>query len=142
MAVPDFQSMFVPLLKVVSDGRNHTTKEIVEALVEHFQLSNEDREEMLPSRNQRRLNNRVGWARTHLKNALLIDYVGRGVVKITPRGLKLLATNPESISLRDLDEKYPEHLAWLNKKGPKPTPINGGTSSETPDEQIARLTNS
>lgn len=59
MAVPDFQSMFVPFLKIVSDGKDHTTKEIIELMAQHFELSNEDREEMLPSGNQRRLNNRV-----------------------------------------------------------------------------------
>ena len=61
MAVPDFQSMFVPFLQVVSDGQDHTTKGITEAVANHFGLSKEDREEMLPSGNQRRLNNRVGW---------------------------------------------------------------------------------
>jgi restriction system protein len=44
MAVPDFQSMLVPFLKVISDGREHTTKEIIEALANHFDLSKEDRE--------------------------------------------------------------------------------------------------
>ena len=41
MAVPDFQSMFVPFLKIVSDGKDHTTKEIIESMAQHFELSNE-----------------------------------------------------------------------------------------------------
>ena len=39
MAVPDFQSMFVPFLKIVSDGKDHTTKEIIESMAQHFELS-------------------------------------------------------------------------------------------------------
>ena len=143
MAVPDFQSMFVPFLKIVSDGKDHTTKEIIESMAQHFELSNEDREEMLPSGNQRRLNNRVGWARTHLKHALLIEYVSRGVMKITPRGLELLATNPTSLNLRDLD-KFPEHDEWFHKKRDKTKTDDSKTTpeSQTPEERIADLTGS
>ena len=142
MAVPDFQSMFVPFLQVISDGDEHTTKDIIVALANHFDLSKEDREELLPSGKQRRHNNRVGWARTHLKHSLLIEYVSRGVMKIAPRGLELLATNPTSLNLRDLD-KYPEHNAWFHKKRSKEDANEQDVSvsdSQTPEERISSLT--
>jgi restriction system protein len=141
MAVPDFQSMFVPFLKIVSDGNEHTVKSITEAIADHFKLSKEDREEMLASGSQRKVANRVGWTRTHLKHALLIEYISRGVVKITERGLQLVATNPRSLNLRDLD-KYPEHKEWFHRKRadkdesePQDVKIEG----QTPVEQIASL---
>lgn len=52
MAVPDFQSMFVPFLQILSDGCEHTTKNMTEDVAKHFGLSNDDCEEMLPSGNQ------------------------------------------------------------------------------------------
>ena len=140
MAVPDFQSMFVPFLKQLADGKTHHVKDVINSIAEHFHLSKEDREELLPSGKQRRLNNRVGWARTHLKFALLIEYVSRGVFKITDRGQELLATNPARLSLRDLDEKYIEHAEWFRKKRPKKQNDGEVKDDETPEEQIARLT--
>ena len=142
MSVPDFQSMFLPFLRIVSDGSEHSTRNVINRIADHFKLSKEDREEMLRSGNQRRLDNRVGWARTHLKHALLIAYVRRGVMKITDRGLELLATDPGSLNLRDLD-KYQEHYDWFHTKrsskgrdkGPEPD-----TEDQTPEEQIAGLT--
>jgi len=39
MAVPDFQSLMLPLLKLASDGQEHTAAEAVEQLAQAFQLS-------------------------------------------------------------------------------------------------------
>lgn len=140
MAVPDFQSMFIPFLKVVSDGKNHQIQDVAGGIAQMLDVSREDREELLPSGKQRRFRNRVGWARTHLKYSLLIEYVSRGVVKITDRGQELLATNPARLSLRDLDEKYIEHAEWFRKKRPKKQNDGEVKDDETPEEQIARLT--
>ena len=86
MAVPDFQSMFLPFLRFASDGVEHHISDVINHIAETFNLSKEDREELLPCGSQRRLNNRVGWARTHLKYAGLIKYVRRGIFEITERG--------------------------------------------------------
>ena len=129
-------------MQIIADGKEHATKNVIEAMANHFELSKEDREEMLPSGNQRRLNNRVGWARTHLKHALLIEYVSRGVMKITPRGLELLATNPASLNLRDLD-KFPEHDQWFHKKRDKKSADEtevAVSDTQTPEERISSLT--
>lgn len=143
MSVPDFQSMLVPFLHIVADGNEHTTKEVIAAMADHFELSKDDREELLPSGKQRRLNNRVGWARTHLKHALLIEYVRRGVLKITARGTELLATNTDVLNLRDLD-KFPEHYEWFHKKRDKneatESPASVETDTQTPEERISSLT--
>jgi len=145
MAVPDFQSMFVPFLRILSDGYEHTTKGMAEDVAKHFGLSKDDCEEMLPSGNQRRLSNRIGWARTHLKHALLIEYINRGVMKITERGQQLIATNPSALTLRDLD-KIPEHNDWFHKKSSGKDEIEDITTTITdgltPVERISGLTKS
>tara|TARA_R110002049_G_scaffold285698_4_gene467036 strand:- start:185110 stop:186153 length:1044 start_codon:yes stop_codon:yes gene_type:complete len=143
MSVPDFQSMFVPFLKITADGEEHAIKQVTESIADAMQLSKEDREEMLPSGSQRRLANRVGWARTHLKHAGLIEYTARGVMKITPRGQELIGSQPSSLTLKDLDQ-FPEHFEWHHKKRPDKAIGGGGSGDEpetqTPEERIANLT--
>jgi restriction system protein len=75
MAVPDFQSLMLPLLKLAGDGQQHTLAETVEGLAQVFQLSDDDRSQLLRS-GQTRLYNRVGWATTYLKKAGLLKAVG------------------------------------------------------------------
>ena len=47
MAVPDFQTLMLPLLKLASDGQQHTFAEAVERLAQEFQLSDDDRAQFL-----------------------------------------------------------------------------------------------
>jgi restriction system protein len=68
MAVPDFQTLMLPLLKLASDGQQHTLAETVEQLALQFQLSEHDRTQLLRS-GQSRLYNRVGWTTTYIKKA-------------------------------------------------------------------------
>jgi restriction system protein len=77
MAVPDFQTLMLPLLKLASGGQRHTLAEAVEQLALEFQLSDEDRTQLLGS-GQTRLYNRVGWTTTYLKKAGLLQAVGPG----------------------------------------------------------------
>ncbi|HSY09764.1 MAG TPA: winged helix-turn-helix domain-containing protein, partial [Candidatus Dormibacteraeota bacterium] len=90
MPVPDFQSMMLPFLQFAADGKEHDLSEAADYLAKQFKLSYEDRDELLPSGNQSRLDNRVGWIRTHFKNAGLIEYVRRGIFRITKRGQEVL----------------------------------------------------
>lgn len=142
MQVPGFQEMFVPFLQFLSDGQPHHGKDVRNAIISHFKLSPEVCEQVLPSGRQTRLNNRIGWARTHLKNAGLIDYVSRGVHQITPRGQEFLGQHPEGITRKMLDE-FPEHRDWLGSNTETPESADSATSQDddqqTPEEQIERL---
>jgi len=145
MAVPGFQSMFVPFLRFASDGAEHKLSEATEYLAAHFKLSPEDREDLLPS-GTRRLQNRVGWCCTHLKSAKLLENTRRGFFRITERGKQALATNPVSLTLRDLD-RYPEHYEWFHaekKKEPSSAIDDVSQANDagtaTPEEQLAKLT--
>jgi len=73
MAIPDYQTIMLPLLRLASDGREHENQDAAEELAKHFQLSDEDRSELLPSGRQGVFRNRVGWASTYLKKAGLIE---------------------------------------------------------------------
>ena len=78
MAVPDFQSFFLPLLQYSSDAELHSTEEAYDAMADHFELSREDRQEMLPSGKQATYKNRIAWARVYLSKALLLESPKRG----------------------------------------------------------------
>lgn len=108
MAVPDYQSLMLPLLRFAADkGDELSTAEAVSALSEKLKLSDEDLREMLPSGTQGTFVNRVGWAATYLKKAKLLEPTRRGFYRITARGCELLAKNVASISVKLLDE-FPE----------------------------------
>ena len=101
----------LPLLKAVSDGKAYKHRDLIEILVEEFSVSEEEQKELLPSGQQQILDNRVGWARTYLKKAGLIDSEKRGYHKITPTGLEVLANNPKEINVKFL-KKFPAFLEF------------------------------
>ncbi len=99
MPIPDYQTIMLPLLRLLEDGRERSVRWCTDALADHFQLSQEERARLLPSGQQLLFYNRVGWARTYLKKAGLITSPRRGVVQITPRGLEVLRRAPEKIDV-------------------------------------------
>src|SRR2546427_2402963 len=92
----------LPLLQTIHDQQVHDLNDIIEDLSGQFRLSHPDRAEMLPSGKQRTFDNRVGWARTYLKKAGLLETPGVGKVKITSKGLELLRTHPSRIDRKFL----------------------------------------
>jgi len=87
MAIPDYQSIMLPLLKFASDKREHSIQDAIEDLASFFKVSETELQELLPSGQQKIFDNRVGWARTYLKKAGLLDSPKRGVFVITEKGL-------------------------------------------------------
>ena len=67
--IPDYQSLMLPLLKLVSDGQEHKYRDLIESLAIEFEVTDEERKELLASGNQAIFDNRVGWAKTYLKKA-------------------------------------------------------------------------
>ena len=137
MAVPDFQSMMLPFLQFAADGNEHELSAVTEHIAQHFNLTPADREDMVPSGKQTRLGNRVGWCRTHLKQAGLIEYVRRGVFRIAERGKKLLAQNPTAINLKILNQ-FPEHQNWFKHEKPEEK-STVEIEAQTPEEQMEEL---
>jgi restriction system protein len=99
------------LLRLASDGAEHTLKDAVPALADMFHLTDAERTELLPSGQQTILNNRVAQANSDFKKAGLLCAPRRGVFIITDRGKSVLAQNPPKIDLKLL-EQFPEFLTF------------------------------
>jgi restriction system protein len=93
MAVPAFHQFLHPLLEVLSDGKEYRVADVYEMLADHMGLTADDRAEVLPSGKQRRYANRIGWAKTYLTKASLLDSPRRGYVRITEHGRQALQAN-------------------------------------------------
>jgi len=114
MAVPDYQSLMLPLLKIAGDGNEHSKNEVIERLAQQFGLSENERNEMLPSGTQRKFDNRVSWARTYMQKALLLSSSGRSKFRITERGMQVLKANPPTINDKFL-RQFPEFMAFKTR---------------------------
>lgn len=138
MPIPDFQSVMRPLMDVISDGKEHSIRETLDRLGDHFELTDEERKRLLPSGRQEVFTNRVAWAKTHLRMAALIEPTARGVFKITARGLELLKTTQDRIDLRLL-RKLPGYLEARDRKREK-AEGNGelvtSDADQTPEEMM------
>ncbi len=138
--IPDYQTIMLPLLKQLSDGKIYRFREIVARMSEHFGLSDEERRQMLPSGNQALIDNRVGWARFYLKNAGLVKSEKRGYLEISEKGREYLAKEPQTLTTKDLD-RIPEFKAFkegIQKK--KPTAVEktilDSEDLRTPEESL------
>jgi restriction system protein len=138
--IPDYQTLMLPLLKVVSDGREYKFGDVVELLAQQFQLTEEERKELLPSGTAFLFSNRVGWSRTYLKKAGLLEAPKRGIMAISERGKKVLAENLTEISAQYLN-RFPEFIQFKLSKddtdtGTLATNEIDVSKKETPEELI------
>jgi restriction system protein len=129
MTIPDFQTIMLPLLELSSDGKNHNIHDVIDTLGKHFNLTDEELNELIPS-GQKRFSNRVGWARTYLTKAGLLEMEEKAIHKITARGLYLLTTKPTEIN-KKLLEQYPEFIEFKKRKSQ-----HTSTSIERTPEEI------
>jgi restriction system protein len=118
MPIPDYQSIMLPLLKYASDKKEHSIRETIEYLSNLFKLTEQERKELLPSGQQYVFDNRVGWARTYLKKAGLLESTKRSFFKITDLGLDVLKKNPQEINVKFL-EQFPQFIEFRNLRREK-----------------------
>jgi len=102
MTIPDFQTLMLPILKAVGDGRPVPRRELADAMITEFSLTEAEREKTISS-GDKVINNRTWWALTHLFQAGLLARPQRGVVEITDAGRALLAQPPLRIDVAYLD---------------------------------------
>lgn len=135
--IPDYQTLMLPVLKSVADGKEHKFREIADSIAKNFGLTEEELGCRLPSGNQNIFDNRVGWAKTYLKKACLIEYKGKGVLKITERGKQVLKDSPQKIDNKFL-KQYDEFNEFQNKVNPKEEKQETETDykNQTPEELI------
>lgn len=115
MAIPDFESIMLPLLSYVKDGKEHVMREIENHLVIHFNLNEEEKNQLKPSGGETIFHNRTHWARFYLKKAGLLIDPKRSFTKITQEGLNALKQNPQRIDIKFL-MKYTQFVEFYSKK--------------------------
>jgi len=103
MPIPDYQSLMLPVLKLAADSAEHRFRDAVDILADEFALTDEERNELLPSGSQAVFTNRAGWARSYLKRAGLLSTPRRGYFTMTEHGLSLLAEKPEKLNVSVLE---------------------------------------
>jgi restriction system protein len=143
MAIPDYQTLMLPLLRIASGGREHRVRDALEQLASEFKLTDVERAELLPSGTAPVFDNRVGWARTYLKQAGLLTSPKRGTFQITESGRALLAKNPPHINVALL-EQYPAFVEFKTRRKDKDdaelkpkSPPEVSASDETPEDALA-----
>lgn len=110
MAIPKYNQIQYPALKILSDGSILKLKDFIEPIAKEFALSNEEINEMYPSGNGHIFYDRISWALSYLNMAGLLDKPGRGLFKISPKGL-LMLKNPEKLASlveKEVQKSYKE----------------------------------
>jgi restriction system protein len=138
MAIPDYQSLMLPLMKLTNDKKEHSLKDATAALAKEFNLSEAELVEMLPSARKTRFYDRVGWAGTYLRKAGLLDSHRRGWFQITQRGLDVLKNPPERITVNFL-EQFDEFVQFRERREKNIENheiLNSDSEPQTPEEAI------
>ncbi len=115
MPIPGFQEIMLPLLTLAGDNEEHRLRDAVDALATIFELTDDERQEMVPSGLQSRIYDRVSWARTYLKKAGLLETPRRGAFHITERGRQVLGDSPKHVDIAFL-QRFDEFRKF--KKSP------------------------
>ena len=136
MTIPSYEEIMLPLLTFAGDKKEHTNDESLEYIKNKFQISSEDSEILLKSGKQSVVSNRVGWARTYLKKAGLLDSQQRARFNITDLGLKVLRDEPPEITDKFLMQ-FPSFQEFQKRhKGEKPMPGGIIPPTKTPLEML------
>ncbi|MCC6326987.1 MAG: restriction endonuclease [Acidobacteria bacterium] len=129
MALPTYQSAMLPLLKFAGDRQEHSLRDATRAVSEAFKLTEDERNQLLSSGRKSVIDDRVGWARTYLGQAGLLDSTRRGHFRISERGFNFLSTNPTEVNVQLL-KQFPEFAAFLARKSKKKSGIDEPVSPE------------
>lgn len=138
MAIPTYEELMLPLLKLLSDKNTYTNKQCNEILAKQCNITEEEKRETLPSKKSSIFYNRVNWAKTYMKKAGLVEAPKRGGVRITYLGEQLLKENPTELKSKDL-ERYDSFIEFTNKSNKNNSTVNRVTEIEenkTPDESL------
>lgn len=141
MAIPGFQELMFPFLKLAADGSELRLRDALDAISVQIGLSDAERSEKLPSGQQTVMQNRVAWARTYLVKSGLVEATRRGYVKITETGLQLLLAPPDRISVSFLRKNYPaihDFIAGTDAASVESDDKEDATnlSDQTPEESL------
>ena len=135
MPIPKYYEMYRAFLDCLADGQQHKSKEVKDVVAGVFSVSEKERTELLPSGKQQLFDNRIGWTRTYLKKAGLVQSPSRGVYVITPVGRQVLDENPPQIDNLFLQrfESFRKFISPNNEDTITAIPVEK-VSSKTPQD--------
>lgn len=135
MAIPKFQEITLPMLKLAADGEVWSLADAREEMAKHFQLTEEELAELLPSGRQARFANRVAWAKVYLERGGLLSSPKRAHFQITERGREVLQDPPNEVSIKFLSQ-YPEFQEFRSRSSKNIEGESDDESSDTPEETL------
>lgn len=136
MPIPDYQSIMLPLLMLVEKHGALSRKEAARLLSDQFNLSEQERRQLIPSGRLTIIQSRAGWAQTHLKKAGLLSYLQRGTMTITDRGRAILSKNLKIINL-DYLRQFPEWVEFSESyKNSHKKHLTSEKNLENPEELL------
>src|SRR5260370_33329893 len=117
MPIPEFNEIKAPALQFFfTDDNPHKISDLYNVLGKHFNLTEDELNELLPSGKQRRWHNRVNWACYDLFRAGLLDRPNRGLYAVTDAGKKVAEQKPKIID-RDFLMQFPQFAAFAQATG-------------------------
>ena len=142
MAIPDFQTLMLPVLSASASGEVRVS-DVVEQMIQKFSISPDEAAKLLPSGKQAVISNRTQWAKSYLGKAGLIESTRRGYFKITDRGRATLAESPQRIDIAYLSrfeefKKFREREVGEVEPGTSSLGLAGSVALDTvtPDELL------
>lgn len=154
MTIPSYEKMMLPLLIFAGDGKEHSMEEALEFIKNKFKITTEESAVLLKSGKQSLVSNRVGWARTYLKKAGLLDSQQRARFNITELGLRVLKEKPPEITdkflmqfpdFQDFQKRHKEKRPVSGSNGDNKTPLEvledsfGTLRSNLADELLSNI---
>lgn len=141
MPVPDYQEFMLPLLSVVAARGPIKASDYYEEVATATSLTQEDREQLLPSGTQAAYKNRIGWAGTYLVKAGLLERPRRGFLRVASLGQQVLSTEPSRIDnemLRGFESfrEFESLSGTRSNHSVQPSPPKQETDEFSPDEQL------
>lgn len=145
MALPKYDEFYRLVLNALQDGKSHSMKEVRNSIAQTLHLTEQDLSETL-SNGSSVYAGRVGWAKTYLKKAEMINSPQRGYITITPAGQSLLASN-EPITNALLAKLSSAFLDFYRPQSGNSTSTQSDSGNpqistpETPQETFERVYN-
>jgi len=101
MERPKWVDYMLPILNILSDGKEHKRRETIEAAADSMDLG-EDLQSGKIGSGERIYHNRCGWALTYLKQSGLISFLERAMFVLTEAGKDFLSKKPQKMAKEDL----------------------------------------
>lgn len=137
MAIPDYETLMLPMLQFAADKNEHSYRETIEYVGNKYSLTEDERKKRIPSGIMPILDNRVRWALFYLRKAGLLESTRRGFYKITQTGLETLSQRLSKVDTNYL-QRYSSFQEFMSPKGEETSKEEeiAATSSKSPDELL------